>query len=165
MENASKALLMAAGILIGVLVLSLLAYLIISFSQLYADIDKQNADQKLAQFNTQYTTYLHREDLTIYDVLTIVGYAKENNDNYRDKSGVVYAGSEDKIISVSLKIGSITEGNIQEKKQSYFDEIIKTDQGNLEQDAEGKWVLPKYTCKSITYNEEGRVKIVEIQKN
>lgn len=158
MENASKALLMAAGILIGVLVLSLLAYLLVSFSQLYADIDRQNADQKLAQFNTQYTTYLHREDLTIYDVLTIVSYARENNNNYRDENGAVYVGSEDKIISVSLN----TKENVQEESQSFFDDIIKDDQATI---AEGNLSLPLYTCKSITYNSEGRVKSVKIQKN
>lgn len=162
MENASKALLMAAGILIGVLVLSLLAYLLVSFSQLYADIDRQNADQKLAQFNTQYTTYLHREDLTIYDVLTIVSYARENNNNYRDENGIVYVGSEDKIISVSLKRDINTKENVQEESQSFFDDIIKDDQATI---AEGNLSLPLYTCKSITYNSEGRVKSVKIQKN
>ena len=165
MENASKALLMAAGILVGVLVLSLLAYLIMYFSQLYADIDRQNADQKLAQFNTQYTTYLHKTDLTIYDILTIVSYAKENNQNYRDEEGEVYAGNEENIISISLKIGGTTTNNVQEKNKTYFDGIIKVDQGNLHQDASGKWLLPTYTCKSITYNDKGRVQIVEIQKN
>lgn len=161
MENASKALLMAAGILVGILVLSLAIYLGTFFSQLYADIDRQNADQKLSQFNTQYTAYLNRTDLTIYDVLTIVSYAKENNQNYRDENGVVYGGQENKIIAINLN----GKSNVQEKEQTYFDEIIKTDQGNLHQDASGKWVLPTYTCRNITYNDEGRVNKVEIQKN
>ena len=156
MENASKALLMAAGVLLGIMVLSLAVYLFTSFSQLYADVDKQNANQKLAQFNTQYTVYLHREDLTIYDVLTIVSYAKENNQKN--------SGDEQNIITITLKRESTVQ-NVQEKDNTYFDEIIKDDQMNLYQDANGNWSLPLYTCISITYNDAGRVKNVELRKN
>lgn len=165
MENASKALLMAAGILIGILVLSLAAYFVLSFSQLYFDIDRQNADQKMAQFNTQYTAYLHRTDLTIYDILTIVSYAKENNQNYMDEAGQVYSGEEQNIVTITLKRGIDTIQNAQEKDKADFDNIIKDDQSQLLLDATGNWTLPLYTCSSITYNDVGRVKNVELKKN
>lgn len=165
MENASKALLMAAGILIGIMVLSLAVYLATSFGHLYANVNDQNAQQKLAQFNTQYTAYLHRTDLTIYDVLTIVSYAKENNQNYSNEAGQVYSGEEQNIVTITLKRGINTIQNVQEKDNAYFDTIIKDDQSHLLLDATGNWTLPLYTCSSITYNAAGRVKNVELKKN
>lgn len=164
MENASKALLMAAGVLLGIMVLSLAVYLFTSFSQLYADVDKQNANQKLTQFNTQYTVYLHREDLTIYDVLTIVSYAKENNQNYINETGQVNSGEEENIVIITLKREGAVQ-NVQGKDNTYFDEIVKDDQSHLQLDGTGNWTLPLYTCTSITYNETGRVKNVELKKN
>lgn len=162
MENASKALLMAAGVLIGIMVLSLAAYLFVTFSQYYSDINRQKADQELANFNTQFTTYLHRDNLTIYDILTIVSQAKENNQKYEDENGIVHNGEEDNIITISLKRGSNTDYNIQEKGQDYFNQIIKQDQGTIkEEDTD----LPKYKCTNITYNDEGRVKKIEIIRN
>ena len=74
MENASKALLMAAGVLIGVLILSLAIYLFVSFGQTSAEINEKNRKQQIVQFNSQYTVYLGRDDITIYDIRTIEFY-------------------------------------------------------------------------------------------
>ena len=82
MENASKALIMAAGILIGVLILSLAAYLIATFGASSAEIQRINEDKIIAEFNSQFTVYDGRNDLTIYDVLTVTSYAIENNNKY-----------------------------------------------------------------------------------
>ncbi len=57
MENASKALLMAGEIFIGVIVLSIFAYV---FQRVYIfaeDYQYRNELQKIAAFNTQYTKY------------------------------------------------------------------------------------------------------------
>lgn len=158
MENASKALFIAAGVLVGVLVLSLAIYLIASFSQLSSDIDRQNSDQKLANFNTQFTAYEGRKNLTIYDVLTIVSYAKNNNKNYTDDSGII---DSSRIIRVHLKSSKIND-YVENKEQPYFDEIIKFDQAHMV-DKDGQKVLPKYECSKITYNDEGRVVLVNLE--
>ena len=63
MENASKALLMAAGVLLGILILSLAIYLFVSFGQTSAEINEKNRQQQIVQFNSQYTVYLGRKDL------------------------------------------------------------------------------------------------------
>ena len=51
MENASKALLMAAGVLIAVLILSLAVYLFMSFGSESAEFHKQMENDRLNQFN------------------------------------------------------------------------------------------------------------------
>ena len=78
MENASKALLMAASVLIGVLILSLAVYLFTSFGSTSAELHKQQDEQRLEQFNTQFSSYEGKEGgITIYDVVTIANLATE----------------------------------------------------------------------------------------
>lgn len=50
MENASKALIMAAGILIGVAILSLAVYLFVSFGSASAKIHEQNDANRINEF-------------------------------------------------------------------------------------------------------------------
>ena len=86
MENASKALLMAGGVLIGLLIIALAVYLFTSFGTTSAEVNRKNQEQQLVQFNTQYSSYLGRKDLTIYDVVTVANSAHENNLNYAEVS-------------------------------------------------------------------------------
>ncbi len=82
MENASKALLMAAGVLIGIMILSLAVYLFASFGSASAEAHRQNAENQLAQFNAQFTSYQYRTDVTIHDVITVANLARSNNQTY-----------------------------------------------------------------------------------
>ncbi len=82
MENASKALIMAAGVLIGILILSLGVYLFTSFGNTSVQVQAENEANELNKFNSQFTVYQGRKDLTIYDILTVANYASENNKYY-----------------------------------------------------------------------------------
>ena len=55
MENASKALMMAGGVLIGVLIISLAVYLFADFGSRSASINAQNTEKQLAAFNSKFT--------------------------------------------------------------------------------------------------------------
>ena len=66
MENASKALIMAGAILIAIMIISLAVYLFTDFGTTSAEINKENAERQLTQFNTQFTTYLGRNNITVY---------------------------------------------------------------------------------------------------
>ena len=57
MENASRALLMAAGVLVGVLLLSLAVYLFIIFSNFGSEMTTQMNEKNLSEFNAQFTKY------------------------------------------------------------------------------------------------------------
>ena len=82
MENASKALIMAAEVIIGVLVLSLMSYLFITFSSNSSEIIKQMDENKLTEFNNQYDKYKGKSDVTIYDIVSLASLARENNEYY-----------------------------------------------------------------------------------
>lgn len=140
MENASKALIMAAGILVGILIISLAVYLFADLGGTSAKINKQVEQQKIVQFNSQFTSYIEKE-LTIYDVVTILGYAQENNKYYE--------GSNDEQIQVILKNKTITEYSEEQKKQ-----LIESDQNNLANNELKKYKLQE---KNIKYNKNGKV--------
>ena len=115
MENASKALTMAAGVLIGVLIISLAVYLFVDFGTTSAEVNKQNEKQKIVQFNSQFTSYETEEKTwTIYDIITIAKYAKENNEYYEDSS-------EDQV-SVCFKNEDLADKN---KNYNYNDYITR----------------------------------------
>ena len=57
MENASKALLMAGGVLIGVLIISLAVYLFADFGSTSAEVNAQNAQKQITAFNSKFTAY------------------------------------------------------------------------------------------------------------
>lgn len=78
MENASKALLIAAEILVGVLLLSLMAALFFLFDN-YQQKTQENINAKeLYEFNAKFQAFEGKE-LTPQDVLTIFNMVNEYN--------------------------------------------------------------------------------------
>ena len=84
MENATQALLIAAGVLIGIIILSMAVYLGHTMSE-YARITQSQIDEnKVVQFNDEFLKYSKLENLTIQDVITVKNYALENNNKFTD---------------------------------------------------------------------------------
>jgi hypothetical protein len=153
MENASKALIMAGGILVGILVISLAVYLFADFSRTAADINSQNEQQRIVEFNSKFTTYDTYKDkdgnwqITIYDIISLAGYAKENNDYYSE--------SPDEQISVNIQSSPKTN-NVQTHLNEYTKLI-----SNYAYTANGS--LRKFSCESIEYNSNGKVKEINFK--
>ncbi len=59
MENASKALIMAAGILIGVIVLSIFAYEFITISNTGEQYGQEIRKRQISEFNSQFEAYAY----------------------------------------------------------------------------------------------------------
>ena len=79
MENASKALLMTASILIGLIILSLGIYLVNTFKSFSQDYNDSMGIQKMEQFNAQFTAFSTRSNVSIHEIMTLTNYAKEFN--------------------------------------------------------------------------------------
>lgn len=153
MENASKALIMAGGILIGLLIISLAVYLFVDFGRTSAEINSQNAEQQVVEFNSKFTKYESYKDkddnwqTTIYDIITLAGYAKENNEHYSD--------SPDEQISVNI-ISSPAKSNIQQLSD------YKNLMAQYMYDSSGT-NLKKFSCESISYNTRGKIKSINFK--
>lgn len=111
MENASKALLMAAGVLIGILILSLGVYLFVTFGSASAEMHKMNEESQINQFNSQFTSYVGKKDVTIYDVVTVANLATENNKNYEYTKRNSAGDGKDSYISVQFMNSDISDYN------------------------------------------------------
>ena len=110
MENASKALLMAGGVLLGILILSLGVYLFTSFGGTSSQIHDNIEANQIAQFNSQFTKYVGNENVTIHDVVTMANLATENNKYYEfPKMGNMPTGN-DNYITVLLDGARIEYG-------------------------------------------------------
>lgn len=85
MENAVKALYIAAGVLIVVMVLSLAAVLYASLQNYVEESNTQVKYNDINSFNSKYLNYINysngvkQSDLTIQDVVTVANMAYENN--------------------------------------------------------------------------------------
>lgn len=144
MENASKALIMAAGVLVGVLILSLAVYLIVTFGSESAQLHQQVAADQLNQFNSQYLNY-EGSDATIYDVVTVANMATENNIN-RNLGNASRNDDSTYYISVFLTGEGYLEGNIEDMKKNY-DSYINADLEDINTSANRTVdALPKYSC-------------------
>lgn len=81
MENAVKALYIAAGVLIGVMILSIGVALFTSLQNYVNSSQEQVEFNELNSFNTQFTKYIN-DNLTIQDIVTAAGRAYESNSSY-----------------------------------------------------------------------------------
>ena len=143
MENASKALIMAAGVLLGIMIISLAVYLFSNFggtsSQIHANIE----ENQIAQFNSQFTQYVGKENVTIHDVVSMAKLATQNNQSYefmhRNDSEVT---GNDRYISVTLGNKSIElgYGAMPNTIEENYNKLISDEVNNIS-DATG---LPKY---------------------
>lgn len=80
MENASKALLIAGGVLLAVLVLSLFGLLLSNISSNQMAQEKTKQAEQLKEFNQQWEAY-NKKALYGTDIITVMNMAIENNSN------------------------------------------------------------------------------------
>ena len=148
MENASKALLIGAGFLIGMLILSLAVYLIVSFGATSAEMHKEIETNRLSEFNSQFTSYEGKDDVTIYDIVTVVNLAKENNKYFEIEN----QQNSDFYISVSGPLGS----NLEKMKKDDIDKMIKNENISYDEQTQS-YKMPTYSCKTEINSRTGRV--------
>lgn len=142
MENATKAMLIAAGLLIGVMIMSLGVALYNELANYVASSNERIMNNEINTFNTQYTKYLGKSNLTIQDVVTVANMAFENNNN------------SSFYIEVYLN-GAQIESEIQNINSSYY--ISNLLNNNLEK---------TYTCNTVDISDTtARVYKISFQNN
>ena len=78
MENASKALLIAGGMLLLILVMSLAAYIFKQLGSQTSGFYRDMSETEIFEFNQQFFNYEGKK-LRIQDVITIINLAKDSN--------------------------------------------------------------------------------------
>ena len=89
MENASKALLMAGGILIGILILTSLVIMWTNISKFQSSGSGPDKETQLAEFNQEFATYTGNSNIKGVDIISLVNkvesYDKDVPDVFRGK--------------------------------------------------------------------------------
>lgn len=158
MENASKALLMAAGVLIGILVISFMMLLLRKGGQMSSEFDSQLSNNELLKFNSQFELY-KRSDIenTFFDVITVVNLAYDVNTStqWQAKSGVtveIREGANPKFyISDSVKIEKHKMLDASNHEKDIYSEIIEK-YTQLKNDDPAQGYRYKFICEKIDYN-------------
>lgn len=80
MDNASNALIMAGEMLIAVLVISLMVYVNVMFGSFSASVNERIALSRDREFNSRFTNYTNRTNISASEIATIINFAKQAND-------------------------------------------------------------------------------------
>lgn len=125
MENASNALIIVAGVLVGILILTLGMSLFTIFGGFARDSQAEIEEKRMQQFNEEFLKYYGRTDLTIHDVVSVRNKALEINksyDNYDTLSSNQQANENNYYIDVIFKGVSSTQTIF----KSDIEELLKT---------------------------------------
>ena len=72
MENASKALIIAGEVLIGVLILTLASFVITQFGSFSRNLNNQMSETEIRSFNVNFTNFSGRANISMQEVATII---------------------------------------------------------------------------------------------
>lgn len=131
MENASKALIMAATVLIGVMIISIGVALFNSFSDFSRLTVEKMDEKKLAEWNNNFYKYYGNDGngetikVTAHDIVSVINLAKQNNDYYQ--LGTENRGKENTYY-VQVKVNRKNyEDCTEEDKEKFLKENSLTD--------------------------------------
>lgn len=121
MENASKALSMAASVLIGVLLVALLIFAYYRFVQIPKQEEKNAMLEQTAEFNKKYEAY-NRQNLKGNKLISLLNMAEDNNKKYVDVPGyqidITVNGNEGFGLQTYIKNKNNGEADIRAKVKS-----------------------------------------------
>ena len=181
MENASKALMMAGGVLIGIMLASFMVMMLRRGGQLSAEYDTQIADNELVKFNSKFEVYA-KENNTFFDVMTVLNLAWDINKRYdydvnngmsvviKEGSNVIYRLEPDENLSKrNLFVGKTDNTkNIYDIDASSGKSIIEDyTQTKSKDDNSPMYLFDASSADSIVYSElTGKVKkMTFVKKN
>lgn len=161
MENASKALLMAGAVLLGVLLISTMVYMFNSTSSFVKVYETEIEGQSLQAFNSQFEIY-NRGKITAQDIISLANMASDNNTKYT----VENLPDNEPYIQIICDGKKIEKYSNSEKYQFMEDYSFILDQnGNIQFDSDGNEIIQYYECKKIEYyDNSGRIKKMEFRK-
>lgn len=164
MENASKALLMAAGVLLGLMIISLAVLLFTNFGGTSSQIHDNIEQNQISQFNSQFTQYIGKNNVTIYDVISMANLATENNKYYEFSRTANMPTGNDNYITVILD-GTRIEYGTEETNENITSEYNSIIANRVSQISESNINLPTYDVQVQISDVTKRVFVVTCTQN
>ncbi len=162
MENAAKALIMAAGVLIGVIIITIAVYLFTNLgntsSEIYSDVEQKKIDK----FNNQFLKYDGLTTCTAHDIVSIANLAKNNNDYYELGEGNKnnYYVKVKVIDYLDQNDYTITENNFEKLSDNDYNNFIEKNSAIKinETSKNEEWKIKYFECVNVEISDTtGRV--------
>ncbi|MCI9286875.1 MAG: hypothetical protein HFJ57_02665 [Clostridia bacterium] len=155
MENASKALMIAGGVLIALMIITLLVYMFTSMSDVFKSEDEIKRIEELEAYNKEYESY-NRKLLRGADIISLMNKAISNNKKYEDvleeyRMQIEFIMKEE---IVYTKTGKSNTGKFEVGK-TYNIESFASIRNN--QEAFNDFKRRVFDCTGTEYNELGRI--------
>lgn len=103
MENAARALEIAAGVLLGVLLMAAVSYFFSNIGEMPTQQDDITSREQLAEFNKSYEAF-NKSGMYGVDVLSCLNKAKSNNEKYVDGNKFLSGNSYGKKFMVDIYV-------------------------------------------------------------
>ena len=133
MENASKALMIAGGVLIAVIIITMFIMMFNNISNIQKEQEEQTKIEQILAFNSEFEAY-DKNVMYGTDVITLINKVAENNKKY--------STNNDYKIIVTLDGAVVTSSS----------HLIGTDAEKT-----------IFTCTNMEYNTSGRICKIEIE--
>ena len=167
MENASKALIMAAEVLVGVMIISIGVYIFNVMGNYSAETAEKIEETRIASFNEQFlkyygTTYTDGSTptpikCTIHDIIGLANLANKTNQQ-NDLSMPQEKSDNTMYIQIELKIGSKTYKNLEAESESNLIEIVKNNSIiNKVEGIETKAEIKYFKCTEVGYGKNTKL--------
>ncbi len=132
MENATKALLIAGGILIAMLVISIGILIFMNYREAGTEIALRISTTQIQKFNSNFTKFEGREDITIQEIVSLANFVKDYNEKNNTDIKVIVRGI------ASANLADISRDSAQQikimeenKDNKYIVNLIKTGNDGL----------------------------------
>ena len=151
---------MAAGVLIGIMIISIAVYLFTSLGNTSSEIYSKVEQTKIDKFNSQFLKYYRLDTCTAHDIVSIANLAKNSNEYYELEEGSGY----NYYVNVSVYNVSEKIEHFEKLDDAKYTEFI---QNNSTVEEKGKIKEIKYfTCTNISQsNITGRVYQITFEAN
>lgn len=146
MENASKALIIAGGILIGILTISLFYYMFNRVGQAVDSTSKNSEQEELLEFNKGFEIY-NKKIMYGSDVISVINKAIDNN----KRNGVTNDKTSPYYVDIVVTgVFSVSNAGTPEATVNFF---LKSD-----------FKTKTYRCKNVQYNSAGRICLMQFEE-
>lgn len=138
MENATKALLIAGGVLISVIIISTSVFVYKLYSEQTKEYNNTISAVELEKFNSKFDVYVGRKDIRAQEIVTVVNLAEEYNNQVQ-----IYLGNS----KIEFTASKTQEDFIRDNQEKVFKCMLNTSTSNSnpKYDANGKIIKLTFT--------------------
>ena len=166
MENAARALTMAAGVLIGIMIISIAVYLFMSLGNTSSEMYSKVEQTKIDKFNNQFLKYQGSTTCTAHDIVSIANLAKNSNAYYEleEGSGLNYYVNV-KVVDYIKNGSNIENKNFERENNDVYTRFIE-ENSTKENSTDKKTNIKFFTCEvSQPSSTTGRVYQISFRAN